>query len=82
MKLRDITPTLKASAGAPEHRCRKALEQIERFNSGERNYTRLQDRGCGYIKINIGPAWRLLSRNAGKTWSLLTHEQYNGISNK
>jgi hypothetical protein len=77
MKLITIRPGLSAVRGAPARCCSRALQHIHRFRSGERNYRRLAEKGCGYIKINIGPFWRLLSRDSGRTWQLLTHERYN-----
>ncbi|STV17260.1 Uncharacterised protein [Klebsiella pneumoniae subsp. ozaenae] len=44
--------------------------------------TRLDEKGCGYYKIDLGPFWRLLSRNEGRTWLLLSHERYNSAIRK
>ncbi len=33
----------------------------------------------GYLSLKVNPRWRLLSRNSGKDWQLMTHEKYNGI---
>ncbi|WP_434583482.1 ParE family toxin-like protein [Klebsiella michiganensis] len=30
-----------------------------------------------YLVIRLGLRWRLLSRNNGKHWYLMTHESYN-----
>jgi len=30
-----------------------------------------------YLTINVTPGWRLLSRDEGKTWQLLTHADYD-----
>lgn len=77
MKLIKVGPGLRALPGVPARCCHKALRQIHLFRCGARNYKRLEDRGCGYFKIDIGPFWRLLSRNKGRTWLLLSHERYN-----
>ncbi|WP_442752699.1 ParE family toxin-like protein, partial [Escherichia coli] len=45
-------------------------------------YRQLNDRGTRYYKINVGRAWRLLSRNRGETWELLSHERYNSARRK
>ncbi|MFD1802155.1 hypothetical protein ACFSFZ_08120 [Mixta tenebrionis] len=77
MKLITIGPGLRALPGIPVRYCKKARRQIQLFRCGTHNYKRLEDRGCGYFKIDIGPFWRLLSRNNGRTWLLLSHERYN-----
>lgn len=82
MKMKNIGSDLWVSSGTPSGYCRKALQLVNQFHYGSRNYIRLADRGCGYIKINIGPFWRLLSRNGGKTWLLLNHERYNSVIRK
>ncbi|WP_089528516.1 ParE family toxin-like protein [Pantoea ananatis] len=30
-----------------------------------------------YLSLAVNPRWRLLSRNNGKDWQLMTHETYN-----
>lgn len=32
----------------------------------------------GFLSLAVNPRWRLLSRNSGKDWQLMTHETYNG----
>lgn len=58
----------------------KALSLLARFDRGEKVYTRLQ--GSGYLKINLGLRWRLLSRDNGQHWRLTTHEKYNTLKGK
>ena len=72
MKYRMVAPGLRAPHGTPPQCCQKALRQVRRFRQGARNYTRLDEKGCGYYKIDLGPFWRLLSRNEGRTWLLLS----------
>ncbi|WP_312449729.1 ParE family toxin-like protein [Mixta calida] len=31
----------------------------------------------GYLSLKVNPRWRLLSKNQGKDWQLMTHERYN-----
>lgn len=31
----------------------------------------------GYLSIPVTPRWRLLSKNEGKDWELMSHETYN-----
>lgn len=73
----EIIPGLYAPATVPKSHYRKAEYQIRRFRNGERNYTCLLDKGSRYLKIDIGPFWRLLSRNHGGSWELMNHERYN-----
>jgi hypothetical protein len=50
---------------------------VLRFWQGERNYKRLHENRTGYYKIDLGPFWRLLSRDEGRTWEMMNHERYN-----
>ncbi len=54
---------------------RKATRFIAAWQRGERIYKRLQTNG--YLKIDIGPFWRLLSKDGGGHWYLMSHEAYN-----
>ncbi|HHZ0271459.1 TPA: hypothetical protein ACV8DK_005587 [Escherichia coli] len=45
------------------------------FRNGVRNFSRIKPHN--YLVIRIGFRWRLLSKNNGKSWDLLTHETYN-----
>ncbi|MEL0581151.1 hypothetical protein AACK17_21780 [Pectobacterium punjabense] len=76
-RLCEIMPGLYAPATVKKSYSHKAKNQIRRFRQGERNYTRLVDKGSRYLKIDIGPFWRLLSRNHGDSWELMNHERYN-----
>ncbi|HBD1844128.1 TPA: hypothetical protein KIA93_000334 [Salmonella enterica] len=76
-KLREIAPGLRAPATIPAIYCQKACQQVEYFREGRRNYARIDDKGTGYLKINVGPFWRLLSRDKGLCWELMSHERYN-----
>jgi hypothetical protein len=31
----------------------------------------------GYLKIDVGPFWRILSKDGGRQWWLMDHETYN-----
>lgn len=76
-RLSEIIPGLYVPATVSKAHFHKAKNQIRRFRNGERNYTRLLDKGSLYLKIDIGPFWRLLSRNQGDSWELMNHERYN-----
>lgn len=75
--LREVMPGFQAPLTAPVSPCEKAWMQVQCFRQGEHNYTRLNDKGTGYLKINIGWFWRLLSRDRGRSWELMSHERYN-----
>ncbi|UAN63365.1 hypothetical protein [Serratia sp. JSRIV006] len=76
-KLREVMPGLQAPLAVPATCCHKARQQVRRFRRGERNYIRINEKGAGYLKINIGPFWRLLSCNQGQNWELMSHERYS-----
>lgn len=77
MKLNEIIPGLKAPVTAPSAICNKAARAVHGFYKGERNFKRLHENQTGYYKIDIGPFWRLLSRDEGQTWIMMNHERYN-----
>lgn len=79
MKMKELVPGLLSCPGVPPACQRKAVDLVNRFRRGERNYHELKEKGFGYIKINVGPDWRLLSRNRGQTQALLSHERYNNM---
>lgn len=33
----------------------------------------------GYLTLNVTPGWRLLSKDKGQTWLLLSHADYDKI---
>lgn len=84
MKQLILMPGLQAPRSAPPCCQKKAIEHVKRFRRGERNYKNIHVKGkhtpgCAWMKINIGASWRLLSRNSGADWELLTHERYNNV---
>ncbi|MEQ1965272.1 hypothetical protein ABLB69_19455 [Xenorhabdus khoisanae] len=76
-RLTEMIPGLHVPVTAPLSLRRKAQYQVRCYRRGERNYIRLKEKGTGYLKINIGLFWRLLSRNNGQSWELMLHERYN-----
>ncbi|ABS46834.1 conserved hypothetical protein [Yersinia pseudotuberculosis IP 31758] len=42
---------------------------------GKKVCKRLQENG--YLKINVGPFWRMLSKDGGQCWILMNHQTYN-----
>ncbi|EIV3863097.1 MULTISPECIES: hypothetical protein [Enterobacterales] len=77
MRFKEIIPGLKAPATVPASLSKKAVSAVQRFWHGERNYKRLNENRTGYYKIDLGPFWRLLSRDEGRTWEIMNHERYN-----
>ncbi|MDX8000696.1 hypothetical protein FE394_16250, partial [Xenorhabdus sp. Reich] len=61
-KLTEIMPGLHVPLTAPLSFRRKAQYQVKCYRRGQRNYVRLKEKGTGYLKINVGLFWRLLSR--------------------
>lgn len=63
----------------PEKIINKATKQLIRFKQGERISIKMKCAGKqgGILKINVGTFWRLLSRDNGRNWELMTHERYN-----
>lgn len=72
-----LTEGLVAPVNAPEPCRRKAVRQLTLFRCGKTNFTRIKANGADYLKIDIGLFWRLLSKNSGKDWELMTHERYS-----
>lgn len=82
MKPMILMPGLQAPRSAPPSCQKKAKALVQQFRRGERNYKNIHVKGKhalgrAWMKINVGAAWRLLSRNSGADWELLTHERYN-----
>ncbi|MCC8367197.1 hypothetical protein J8V57_13120 [Xenorhabdus sp. PB61.4] len=76
-KLTEIMPGLNVPLTTPLSLRSKAQYQVSSYQRGERNYVRLKEKGTGYLKINVGLFWRLLSRDNGQSWELMLHERYN-----
>ncbi|MCW6034416.1 hypothetical protein [Pantoea sp. JK] len=77
MRSCEVIPGLKAPVTAPSSLRKKATRAVLRFWQGERNYKCLNENRTGYFKIDLGPFWRLLSRDEGRTWEMMNHERYN-----
>lgn len=66
---------LSVVCSAPLPVCTKAIAALKCFSRGQRNFTRIKPHA--YLVIRIGRRWRLLSKNCGAQWRLMTHETYN-----
>ncbi|EAU6349453.1 hypothetical protein CE665_19650 [Salmonella enterica subsp. enterica serovar Poona] len=54
---------------------RKARKLLRQYRQGKRVYSEV---GCtGYLKIDVGVRWRLLSKNQGEEWLFMSHQTYD-----
>ncbi|KAA5938668.1 hypothetical protein F3I27_21290 [Pantoea sp. Bo_2] len=58
----------------------RAVSMLRQYERGARNFSRIKP--YGYLVIRVGRRWRLLSKNGGQHWRLMTHETYNNESVK
>ncbi|EMF0743440.1 TPA: hypothetical protein MYM09_004492 [Klebsiella pneumoniae] len=68
-------PRLSVICSAPLSVCLRAVSALKCFARGQRNFSRVKPHA--YLVIRIGRRWRLLSKNGGQQWRLMTHETYN-----
>jgi Fe-S-cluster containining protein len=54
---------------------RKACRLYTSWRDGKKVCKRLQENG--YLKMDIGPFWRMLSKDGGQSWLLMSHQDYN-----
>lgn len=71
----NMHPRLSVICSAPLPVCNRALAALKCFARGQRNFSRVMPHA--YLVIRIGRRWRLLSKNGGQQWRLMTHETYN-----
>ncbi|WP_188723913.1 ParE family toxin-like protein [Franconibacter daqui] len=36
----------------------------------------------GYLSLQVNPRWRLLFKDGGKNWEVMSHEKYNGAKDR
>ncbi len=58
----------------------KASTLLRDFERGRKVFSRTKRQG--HLSIRIGLFWRLLSKDGGSTWRLMTHSTYNREINK
>lgn len=75
-----MTIRLQISCAAPLCVSKRATAELSQYAKGRKNYSRIAPHH--YLVIRLGCRWRLLSKDGGKVWSLLTHERYNVESKK
>ncbi|EPL4334081.1 hypothetical protein GFB57_19805 [Citrobacter sp. S39] len=66
---------LTVTSHASECVINKAFTLLSEYYSGKKNYQLVKPHF--YIKMNVSLRWRLLSKDDGKSWELMTHERYN-----
>lgn len=54
---------------------RKATMLIDAFRCGKKVCKKLDLNG--YLKMDVGPFWRVLSKDGGHNWVLMNHQTYN-----
>jgi hypothetical protein len=67
-------PTL-SSCTAPARIWKSASIELSAFMCGRKNYSRIKPNH--YLVIRLGRRWRILSKDNGRHWQLMTHEKYN-----
>ncbi|EDS8695100.1 hypothetical protein CJK35_002106 [Salmonella enterica] len=68
-------PRLSVVCSAPLPVCARAIAALKSYSRGQHNFSQVKPHA--YLVIRIGRRWRLLSKNGGKQWRLMTHETYN-----
>ncbi|WP_237730839.1 hypothetical protein [Lelliottia amnigena] len=66
---------LKANKHAGNTILNKTFELLCRYYSGEKVYKVIKPHF--YFSVRVSRRWRLLSKDNGKHWVLMTHEKYN-----
>lgn len=60
---------------APEWVIAQAAMRLTQYRK-QRIFARRMHR-TGFLSLKVNRRWRLLSRNGGKDWQLMTHETYS-----
>ncbi|WP_019105612.1 hypothetical protein [Pantoea ananatis] len=71
MRLSDFTRRQQVSPAVR----RRAQQLFLALCRGKKVFRRLALNG--YLKIDVGPYWRMLSKDGGRQWWLMDHETYN-----
>lgn len=58
----------------------KAVVVLSKYQKGMLHPRRLLQ--PGRLSLSVTPFWRLLSRNNGKDWMLISHERYNKLKDR
>ncbi|QZY94276.1 ParE family toxin-like protein [Pantoea dispersa] len=71
MELEDFSPRQQVSPAVR----RRAQKLFHALCCGQKVFRWLTMNG--YLKIDVGPFWRILSKDGGRQWWLMDHETYN-----
>ena len=63
----------------PLHVNEKASQILSLYSKGNIKPCRIK---CGNLSLKIGRKWRLLSRNNGTCWEVMSHEKYNQLKDR
>ena len=63
----------------PPHVNEKASQILSLYSKGNIKPCRIK---CGNLSLKIGRKWRLLSRNNGTCWEVMSHEKYNQLKDR
>ncbi|HHT5345802.1 TPA: hypothetical protein ACTY9I_002072 [Raoultella planticola] len=63
----------------PSHVNDRAAQILRLYVSGTLKPCRIK---CGNLSLRIGRKWRLLSRNNGSCWEVMSHEKYNQLKDR
>ncbi len=64
----------------PERVHLQAMQVLLRYRR-KRIYARRMRR-TGYLSLKVNPSWRLLSKDDGRNWEVMTHERYNKLKDR
>ncbi|TNL11491.1 hypothetical protein CYD30_07820 [Kosakonia cowanii] len=60
---------------ASESVIHKALSVLTEYYNGKKVYQVIKPKN--YFSVHVSYRWRLLSKDKGRSWELMTHERYN-----
>ena len=63
----------------PSHVNEKVSHVLSLYSKGDIKPCRIK---CGNLSLKIGRKWRLLSRNNGTCWEVMSHEKYNQLKDR
>ncbi|WOL24336.1 hypothetical protein fHeYen801_126 [Yersinia phage fHe-Yen8-01] len=66
---------IKTAKGIPTNIFLKAGQELTKWIDGLSCTTKMKK--TGYLSLKVGLRYRLLSKDDGETWLLMTHESYN-----
>ncbi|EAZ5032397.1 TPA: hypothetical protein ACWO9D_002564 [Salmonella enterica] len=66
---------LKVTSHASESVINKAFSMLSEYYNGKKVYQVVKPNH--YFSVHVSYRWRLLSKDKGRSWELMTHERYN-----